>query len=448
MKDLSKVNSAQIFEIWKNISVGLLTIIAVLVVSKFLPFYFAPIVGLVGAAFLFSMLYRNKQRLGAGCMLVPYSLFYCIIVYSFLSILVNVFYIWGWTQLPDEFIFFNDPYIPTLWMNPITFLTMLVIYLRRKRLQLCIDCRLQNGTHANRGTFGSIMNTESRLQLRNILVLSGILSIVIWVYYLIAYRDINTNAKDRYIFFWITVIAYGLDILYFAYRYYNLYLDLKENDELITPEEIDNLQEKTYLRYYVICGNEIFLNVNDGDVSNPAHRGIDTPFITHVNSLSVTTPEALEIIRKMTDAPGTLRFFYGRRTPDISKIKVLRFFYFLDGTVQDHEHLPVEGGWVDFDEVKKLYNLRPDLLSSMTMSDISRLATIMVTEKTFKENGVRKNKLKHYQPTFDLIDVKESPLNFHEDKWLRIAVFNSDRPFFRLRRWWHRMRGKKLEPVK
>lgn len=444
MKDLSKVNSSQILDIWINISVALLTIIAVVVGSRLLPFYLAPVVGLVGAAYLFSRLYRNKLRRGANCMLATYSLFFCLIVYSFVSILVNVLYIWGWMQLPDEFIFFNDPYIPTLWMNPIIFLTLLVIYLRRKRLRLCIDCRIANGTHSNRGTYGSIINTESRVQLQNLLWVSGVLTLVVWVYYLIEYQDINTNAKDRYIFFWITVIVFALDIIYFLYRYYNLFLDLKENDELITPEALSQITVKTYMRFYVVCGNDIYLTINTGDATNPGHIGIDTPFFTHVDADSVSTPEALGIIEKLTGTTdGTLRFFYGRRSPDIDKYKILRFFYFLNGKPSDYPDLPSPGEWIDFEELKKIYTLQPEALSTLTVTDIARLATIMVTQQKYKENGTRRLKLKHYQPSFDLYDVRDSDIDFHDDKWLRVAVYNADNKFFRLKRWWNRLMGLK-----
>lgn len=442
MKNLSKVNSWQIFEIWKNISAGLLTVIAVIIASKFLPFYFSPIVGLVGAAVLFTLLYQNKMRQGVNCMLIPYSMFFGLIVYSFVSILVNVLYIWGLLNLPDEFIFFNDPYIPTLWLVPIMFFSLLAINTRRRRLQLCVDCRLQNGSHSNRGLYGSIIGRESKIQLRNLIWLFGVLSVVVWTYYLIKYQSFNTNAKDRYIFFWIAVITLSLDIFYFLYRYFNLYLDLKDNDELITKEDLVEVSGKTYIRYYVICGNDLYLCPNKGDATNPTHSGLDTPFFTSLDTLHVSEHEALEIIQKQTGVKdGELRFFYGRKTPDIANHKVLRYFYFLNGSVDNYHELPEPGLWIDFEEIKKIYSLNPEMLSTMTVSDISRLATIMVTEKTYKESGQRKLKLKSYQPTFDLIDVRESPLNFHDNKWLKIAVYNSDNRFFRIKRWWNKVSG-------
>lgn len=440
MNDLRKVDSSQIYDICKNIVVCLLAIVGVMVASKLLPFYFSPIIGLGGAAFLFSLLYGNRLRGGVNCMLVPYALFFCLIAYSFISILVNVMYIWGWMNLPDEFIFFNDPYIPMLWFDPIAFLTLLVIYLRRRRLRLCIECRILNGTHVDRGVFGSILNTESRVQLKNLLVMFGILSLIVWTYYLLEYKAINTNAKDHYIFFWISVIFILIDIAYFLYRYYNLYLDLKENNELISPEEAADMTAKTYLRYYVICGNKVYLNPESEDATIPDHYAIDTPYFIRRAAQGVTQSEVLETIRNMTGGKeGELRFFFGRKTPDIARHFVLRFFYFLDGKPEDYQEMNAPGGWFDFEEVKEVYNKRPDLMATLAINDLTRLATIVTTEKTYKENGQRRIKLKNYTPSFDLIDVRTSDINFQEDKWIKVYLFNADKPFYRLRRWLHKM---------
>ena len=440
MNDLRKVDSSQIFDICKNIVVCLFVLIGVLVLSQLLPFYFSPIVGLGGAAFLFSLLYSNKLRGGVNCMLIPYCLFFCLIAYSFISILANVMYIWGWMHIPDEFIFFNDPYLPVLWFNPIVFITLLITYLRRKRLRLCIECRLHNGTHIDRGVFGSILNTESRLQLRNLMFLFLVLSIIVWIYYLVEYRAINTNGKDRYIFFWISVIALFLDAIFFLYRYYNLYLDLKENNELISPEDMHGVEAKTYLRYYVICGNKVYLNPESEDATIPDHPSIDTPYFIGRTASGVSFPEVERIIRDMTGGKkGELRFFFGRKTPDIARHFVLRFFYFLDGKPEDYEDMNAPGGWFDFEEVKEVYNQRPDLMATLAVNDLTRLATIVVTEKIYKENGQRRNKLKSYRPSFDLVDVRNSSINFQEDKWIKVSLFNADKPLFRLRRWLHRM---------
>lgn len=368
-------------------------------------------------------------------MLIPYAIFFCLIIYSFVSILVNVMYIWGWMKIPDEFIFFNDPYIPSLWMNPIGFLTLLTVYLRRNKLRLCIDCSMVNGNHSTRGVFGSVMNTEKKFQLKNIMILAGVLTVVVWTYYLLKYQSINTNAKDRYIFFWITVITIVLDLIYFLYRYYNLYYDLKENNEIITHEEAMLMSAKTYIRFYVICGNKVYLNIGMQDITNPLHIGMDTPFTVKRTGTRLTTPEVEDMAHEATGIDnGELRYFFGQKAPDLDKHYVIRYFYFLDGNPEDYPSLKGTGEWVDFEEVKLTYSRSPELLGTLAAYDLTRLATILITQKLFNENGTRKVKLKSYKPSFDLLDVRASTLDFQSDKWIKISQFNADTKFYKVRK--------------
>lgn len=161
MEDLRKVSSIQLYLFWKNLSVGLLSIIAIMAFSKLLPFYLSPIIALIGAAVLYTMLYNNKLGGNQSCMLVPYSIFFCLISYSFVTIILNVLYAWGIILPPRELVFFNDPYVPSLMMNPICFLTILVMYVRRNKLNICTDCQLHRGNAYERGKLGNILNYES-----------------------------------------------------------------------------------------------------------------------------------------------------------------------------------------------------------------------------------------------------------------------------------------------
>ena len=77
------------------------------------------------------------------------------------------------------------------------------------------------------------------------------------------------------------------------------------------------------------------------------------------------------------------------------------------------------------------------------MADITRLATIVLTQKIFDEKGYRKNKLKSYHPNFTLKEVRDSDTDFQDDKWIRISLFNSDTPMYSLKRWFRQMIGGK-----
>ncbi len=56
---------------------------------------------------------------------------------------------------------------------------------------------------------------------------------------------------------------------------------------------------KTYLRYYVVCGNSIYINPNVADPYRPDAKIIDTHFVTKRNVNGITTVEVNDIIRRM-----------------------------------------------------------------------------------------------------------------------------------------------------
>ena len=234
MKELEKVNGQQLIAIYKNFAIGLLVLMGSLFLSRLLPFYFSPIVGLISAAVLYTFVYNNKLSKQSSCVMVPYSLFFCMISYSFISIILNVLNIWNLIKIPQELSFFADPYIPALLLDPICFVTLLIVYLRRSNLTICTDCKLTKGLAIERGKLGEILASESKYQLVNLIWLSGILSVLVWAYYIGVYANININSRDWYVFLWLNLIFCLLNLLYFASRYYNIYLELKENGEIIT----------------------------------------------------------------------------------------------------------------------------------------------------------------------------------------------------------------------
>lgn len=443
MRDLEKVNASQLFAFWKNLSIGMFVLTGTLFLSWIFPSYFSPIVGLIAAAFLYTMLYNNRITSSSTCMVVPYAMFYCMISYSFLSIILNVSDIWNVIKIPKELSFFNDPYMPALILDPVCFVTMLIFYLRRNRLSICIDCKISKGLSIERGKLGEILNIESRLQLINLIWVFAVLSGVVWIYYMIFYyHNALVNNRDWYIFLWLNIIAILLDETYFAARYYNIYLDLKENGEIITEEELSDMTTKTYLRFYVVCGNKVFINTRVADAHRANQYVIDTPFVTKRNVNGITTAEVHGIIQRLTGVrDGELRFFYGRESLDVAKHRILRYFYFLDGDIEDYKDMDIDGEWTDFDFLKLVYNNQPTDMSNILLTDISRMVTVVLTQKLFDERGYRKIKVKSYRPSFDLVEVRKGNYDFQDDRWIRIAMYNSDTRGFHVRRWWNRFFG-------
>ncbi|MDE6536704.1 MAG: hypothetical protein K2M13_01510 [Muribaculaceae bacterium] len=439
MEDLKKVNSDRLYAFWKNFAIGLLILILMIGLNMLLPVFFSPIIALIAAAALYTILYNNRLTRKSNCMLVIYALFFGLVGFSFVEILVNIIDIWEVIpyRLPKAFSFFNAPFLPSLLLDPIIFITVLIVYFRRKHLSICINCKLASGDYAGSSRMAQLLSTESYLQLRNLILIFGLLSIITWGYYLFSFVEVNMSGKDYYVFVWLNIIILSIDELYFAFRYFNIYIDLKENNELISQEELNDMSSKTFIRYYVICDNQIFINPKTIDNARGSIPVLDTPFYTKRSVSGMTVSEIHKLIKRMTGVgDGELRFFFGRKNPGSDKNSTLRYFYFLDGKPEDYPEMNVEGEWVDFENIKKIYSYQPQSLGSTMVSDITRMATIILTQKIFNEDGFRKIKLKSYRPSFNLIEVKRNNYDFQEDKWIKISLFNSDTKLYRLKKWW------------
>ncbi len=450
MEDLRKINSMQLYYLWRNLAISLLCIGLVMCGSHMVPFYMAPVVSLLLSAMLYTMLWNNSVRGESGCMVVVETMLYTLICYTFLSVLLVVIEILELYKFPDEMIFFNDPYLPSLLLLPTGLAVTLFALFFRNSMPSYKRFRLEYGSRKERGYFGYISNKEMDIQLRNLAVVFGILSAIVWYYYLNEYVSVNRNGRDWYVFVWIVVITVIIDEISFMIRYYNLYLDLLEHNEIITPEELSDVTARTYLRFYVICGEYVYIDKKAFDRLNQVKGVYDTPFITKrtINGIPIT--EVRNIVEKMTGKKdGELRFFFGRHLDGVDKHSLLRYFYFLDGDIKDYQDMGAEGEWVHFDEIKKIYSHTPAKMASNALNDLSRLSTIILTERIFDEEGYRKNKIKSYKGNFTLADVRRSKLDLQDDKWIRIANFNSDTKFFKLKKLLREAAGRKSEsPVR
>lgn len=423
-------------------TVGLITVVVIVALSNVLPYYLSPVIALLTASGLYFYIFNFRIENKTSCVMVPLAILYCIVGYAFITIIINMLSVWNVIKLPHEFLFFTHPFIPSLILNPVSFIVLLWIYFQHDRLKICVECRMRRNLGGMRGA-GGVLKHEAHFQLKNFTILSFFLSVIVWVYYWAFYNDININGRDTYIFTWLTILGILVDEIYFSIRYYNLYLDFKEGDEILTQEEIDDMTSTTYIRYYVICGNYIFLNTHAHDPNIPSREVIDTPFFTHHSLGGMINENVESIISKMTGVKnGTLKFFYGRKSNDEVRFNLLRYFYFLNGSIEDYKNMPVEGEWISFDKVKYIYSTNSSKLAEFALYDFSRLATIMLTEKIFDEEGNRKSKIKSYNPTFNLEEVRNSDIDFHDDKWIRISMFNSDVKMYKLKKWWRQRRGK------
>lgn len=448
MEELRKINSMQLYYLWRNLAISLMCIGLVMCGSHMVPYYMAPVVSLVLSAMLYTMMWNNSVNGERGCMLVVETMLYTLVCYTFLSILLVVIQILDLYHFPNEMIFFNDPYLPSLLLLPTGLAVTLFAIFFKNDMPSYKRFRMVYGNTHERGYFGYISNREMDIQLRNLALVFAVLTAIIWTYYLNVYVSINRNGRDWYIFVWIVVILVLLDEIYFMIRYYNLYLDLLEHNEIITPEELRDVTARTYLRFYVICGEYVYMVRDAFDRLNQVKGVVDTPFITKRTVNGIPTSDVKHIVEDMTGKKGgELRFFFGRHLAGVEKHSLLRYFYFLDGDINDYPDMGADGVWMHFNELKKIYRENPRKMASTAINDISRLYTIMLTEKLYDEKGYRKNKIKSYRGNITFADVRKSRLDFQDDKWIRIANFNSDTKFFKLKKFLREASGRKSQSV-
>lgn len=430
----------QVYLMWRNMAIAVTAICILIILSTFLHGFLSPIFSTVCAFILYILVYSVSSIKSGACMLVPYSVFISFISYTFFVVVINLINIWSpLVELNDELNIFYAPYLPILLLAPTGFFICLCVMLRGIKASICIDCRIAHGNYNTRGRFGLVLHRESPLQLRNLTLLFLLISAFTWWYYLAAFNSVNLTARDYFVFTWIPLMVFLAYIFYLGFRYYNLYIEFKERDEIVTPEELSEQATKTYLRFYVICGDHIYLNLNAPDELDDADKEglIETPFLLNRCESSVSEAEAERTIRHLTDIhDGKLRFFFVRKSQDNAKHRVLRYFYFLPGKKDDYPTLNgAEGTWVSSNEFKTFFYNSKMRLSPLLNIDMNRLATILITSKIYNSNGERKIKLKQYRPSFDFIELQNSDIDFQDTFWLKVAYFNSDMPNFRFKRW-------------
>lgn len=439
MRDLQKINILQLYLFWKNLSITMVLLIVLLTVSTWTHSIISIFTTIICAFIIYARIYTNKTSHHPTYMLVGWALMISIISYTFILMALAFLSAWDVITISDDFnIFQGTRTLSVLIMAPVCFVTLGICYLRRKHLHRYLDRHFGVKSDAFlKGKLGVILTRESRTQVRNLMLLFGTLAVINWGYYLFFYYAGSVlNDKDQYIFFWVNLIGLAFYLFYLLVHNYELDMELKQRGELLTPEEVDSMSPKTYLRYFVICGDRIFVSYDCDDPDYTAHKVLDTPFFVVRAGGRVTDLEVISTIEQETGVKGgELRFFFGFQATGLHNHSVLRYFYFLDGEPEDYPTLGADKGeWMTMEQMQHINQRRQHALSSYLLADAARLLTIMRTEKLYDDKGNRRYKIKTYVPALRLGDIRKSDIDFQSNHWLNIAELNSDKPFFRLRR--------------
>ncbi len=136
MQELRKINSMQLYYLWRNLAISLLCVGVVMGGAHVLPFYMAPVLSLFLCGVLYTMIWNNSVADNKGSMIVVETMLYSLLCYTFISILFVVVQVLGLYHFPNEIIFFNDLYLTSLELVLTTFAESLYVFVISKSLSL------------------------------------------------------------------------------------------------------------------------------------------------------------------------------------------------------------------------------------------------------------------------------------------------------------------------
>lgn len=381
---------------------------------------------------LLFLIVRNARtsllpRGGLSVFVMTRILFWSGVIMTVISILCTRGLLEQWFELVNH----DMPFIPVLVLGPVTVAVSGWAMLRGHRFGFCADCMMRHGTPAERGFIGKIYCQEGRYQVRFMLGLGIVLTLVGWLYYTFCYINVNLNRPDKFFFVWLPLILYLCSLVYMAMRLFTIWSYYDQELAVNNMRRTDT----SIVRYIILDRERIFLGESD-DKLNPMVRGYDTPAtVTLSRRERVPLHEARGYFREMAETDRfSIRFMY-RSVDAGGDCTVFHFIVTVDAETVLNERA-LKGRWYTMPELERLLN--NDLLAPMMSAEIHRLHTITMAWKTYDRRGRRLYKIKNYRPTFRLRNIQDWDVDFNDSHWLRVAANNQDKPFYSLKRFWRR----------
>jgi len=345
----------------------------------------------------------------------------------------------GAFELTGQPVNVKAPMLGILISAPVTVVVTACFLLQRREPLVCQLCHLRYGNVVRNGFIGALYNREWRYQTRLLMLMSLLLSVVDWVYYLRQYINVNLNRADYFFFLWLPLALYVISLLYLGWRYYSLWVFYCHNDE---GNLVGNPSSST-VRFMVISNDKILLDIRHTGKSfdnGAVVKKFDTP-------ASVTLPyqercdaaRAAELFKQISGINGAeIRPMYD--SPDnVTYRNIFHFFAFLDNQ-EDIADSKLQGEWFSYGEFRQLLNQH--LTGIELNAEFGRIYRIAMAWKTYDREGNRLYKFKHYRPTFRLKDIRNWDVDYNDGHWLAVGRLNEDSCFFRLRRFFLRMEAK------
>lgn len=438
MLERRKKNGWGIFQLWLNWLSGSGAVSLLIILSLWVRPLYLPIIAIVLQLLLFRTIRLNRESHIPSCYLLPFVVTRVLFWSAIVMFIINILYsnsvldlVFDRSQVNKEI-----PFICVLIVAPISSLISGWAWLIRRKLSFCRDCKMRNGTPAERGFLGIIYTQIGHYQLGLMFWLSFISTVVSWTYYFMLYVNTSINVPDRFIFFILPILIWLLSAIYLGLRYLGIWGYYRQNVE----GSIERHGAYTRIRYIMICDDKIALAEPETEPDRiiEPDKKYDTPvttIISKTDNLDIIT--ASEYFRNLSGLINVdVRFMYSNKLGNVD-CNIYHYLCYLteEQKLQFNQSHP-NCRWYGILDIGKMINSKKT--NPMFSSEIIRLHTMVLAWKTYDTNGMRKYKIRHYRPTFRVAEIKNLNVDFNNTHWLYIADNNQDTPFFKLRRFWRR----------
>lgn len=429
-------NGYGIFSLWANWIMGVGSLIAILLISPHIDKEWLPLVVLMLEFFLFALVRHNRVAQLPVCYLIPFICTRVLFWSAVIMVIINLLHI------NDFMLAFADeksvnpeiPFISVLIVAPITFIVSAWAYTRGNKLNFCVDCTFRHGTAAERGFLGNLFSQEGQYQVRLLMMLSLLMTITVWLYYVIFYINVNLNAPDKFFFVWFPILLFGFSIASLSIRYFSLWTYYCQDIEGSPVRH----GSSTLLRYLIFCDDYVFLKKYDTD-KDDARAGedkFDTPAKVYVSyrgrMMQYDVESFLKSLSGITESEVRLMYTNKNFNADCN---IFHYACFVEnkGIVAQS---CLEGDWYTLQQLNQMIN--KNQVAPIVTSEFSRMYRIIMAWKTYDRTGRRLYGIKNYKPTFKLKDLRDWDVDLNDTEWLYVSINNQDRPFYKLKRFWRK----------
>lgn len=423
----------RIWALWVSWTCSVGAIILVIVLSLVISKFFLPLVALLSDLLLTVLSRYNKEHDGAQCFIMPHLCARILFWSALIMVVINLVYLevipleWFESGIVNR----DIPYITSLITAPVTMIITGWALLRRGHISFCHECKMRNGDVSERGFIGKLYLRDSRYQTMILFWFAVVHTIISTIYYFVYYINVNINAPDKFFYVWIPVIFWALSLIYLGFRYVSISIFYLYNES----GDYASRERATFVRYLIICDNEIYLRETE---SNNGTSSYDTPVKITLKYRERITDYDAEVYYRNIISHGSgehrLRFIY-KSDYFNDNSKIFHYFDFVSSK-EGIDRNNLGGKWLSMPQVQELLNTQR--LSPILSAEIIRVCQIAMARKTYHRDGRRIYGIKNYQPSFRISEIENLDVDFSDPIWLFVAFNNEDRPFYRLRRFWHR----------